>query len=80
MIEDENVSFYTIVEFALKIRVHPNTVRRAIKSGRINAFRVGAGKRSSYRIPKDEINRMALVDLENLISDMINKKTTEVIF
>lgn len=61
-------SFMTIKEFAATLKVHPNTIRRAIKNGRINGFKVGIGSRSSYRIPKSEINRMALFDLEKIIS------------
>jgi len=55
--------FYSVAEFAEKLRVHPNTVRNAIHSGRISAFRVGSGKRSMYRIPGSEIERMMAFDL-----------------
>lgn len=66
--------FLTIKEFADKIKVHHHTVRRAIKSGRICAFKVGAGKRSTYRIAKTEINRIALLDMEEMIEKIIEKR------
>lgn len=72
---DKQKEFHSIKEFAVLLRIHPNTVRRAIKSGRINAFKVGSGKRSTYRIPKSEINRIALFDLEAIIEKMIERKT-----
>lgn len=67
--------FFTIKEFAGKIGVHPNTVRRAVKSGRIGAFKVGSGKKSPYRIAKTEVNRMALFDMEQMIERIIEKRT-----
>lgn len=66
--------FLSIKEFASKIGVHPNTIRRGVKSGRISAFRVGGGKRSSYRIAKSEVNRLALFDMEEMIERMIAKR------
>lgn len=48
----------TIDEFAVLLKVHPNTVRNGIKSGKIHAFRVNKGIHSSWRILKTEIMRM----------------------
>lgn len=68
MIEDDQliVHFFTVVELAAKIRVHPITIRRAIKSGHINALRTGKGSRSSYRIPSTEIYKISQFQLEHL--------------
>ncbi len=71
---DEEKQFLSITEFAKLLRIHPNTVRRSIKSGRISAFKVGSGKRGTYRIAKAEINRIALFDLEDLIEGIIDKR------
>ena len=68
------IDFLSVKEFAVKLGVHPNTVRRSIKRGRISAFKVGAGKRSIYRIAKTECNRMALCDLEEMIEKIIEKR------
>jgi excisionase family DNA binding protein len=65
--------FLSITEFAEWIHVHPNTVRRAIKSGRITAFRVGSATKSMYRIPKSETNRLAFTDLETIVQKMVEK-------
>lgn len=66
--------FLSIKEFAVLIRVHPNTVRRAIKAGRIQAFQVGLKAKSGYRIARCEINKMALMDLEKIIGRLIDEK------
>jgi len=69
--------FYSIKEFAQKLGVHANTVRRSIKNGHINAFRVGAGKKSIYRIPHTEIHRVALLNLEDIVKNIIDKTMNE---
>ncbi len=59
-------AFYSVKEFALKLNVHPNTIRNSIRTGRINAFKVGCGVKSNYRIPASEIQRMALIDFKKI--------------
>lgn len=66
--------FLSIKEFALLIKVHANTVRRSIKKGKLNAFRIGSGSKAIYRIPRAEINRLAFVNLEEMIARIIDKK------
>ena len=66
--------FYTIQEFADFLSVHSNTVRNGIRSGHIQAFRVGRGIKSSWRIPHSEINRMGLFNLEEVIDKIIEKR------
>lgn len=65
--------FYSIKEFAKKLKVHPDTIRRAIKSGRIHAFRAGSSSRGIYRIPSSEIHRMAEVDLQGTLKQMVDR-------
>lgn len=67
------LNLLTAKEFAAKLRVHPSTIRRAIESGRIHAFRVGNGKKASFRIPESEIERMMAFDLTLLIEISANK-------
>ncbi len=69
--------FYSIKEFALKLGVHHNTIRNAIKNGRINALRIGGGRNSVYRIPHSEIDRIALFDLKDMINRMVEEKLKE---
>lgn len=66
--------FLTIEEFAVLLRIHPQTVRRSIKKGRIHAFRIGIGIRSGFRIPRSELSRMAILDLENFIEKIIEER------
>ena len=63
--------FYTVIEFAEKIRVHPNTVRRAIRQGRIQAFKTSEGIKSEYRIPNTEVKRLCELDMTKLIKDIV---------
>lgn len=70
----EEKEFYTVMEFADRSRIHPNTARKMIATGRIQAFRVGVGKRGSYRIPKDEMARICELDMMKLIDGIIEDK------
>lgn len=49
------VRLLTVDEVAQRLRIHPMTVRRHIKSGRIRATRVGR----SIRVPEDAITEPA---------------------
>lgn len=51
----------TVYEFAERVKVCPHTIRRAIKKGKINAFRPGVGKKSPYRIPETEVDRLLVM-------------------
>lgn len=69
--------FLSIKEFASKVGVHPMTIRRAIKRGRISAIKIGGNKYSCYRIAKAEIDRIALFDLEDIVIKMVEKRMQE---
>ena len=70
----QNEEFLSVKEFAAKLHLHYNTVLRAIKSGKLSAVRIGSGKKCVYRISIYEINRIALYDLEHLVSKIIEEK------
>lgn len=77
----EEKEFYTVPEFSQKLRVHPQTIRKAIKKGRIQAMRTGVGNRTAYRIPANEVSRLCEMDmskvLQQLIDDAIDKRMNE---
>jgi len=75
--KEQDKDFYTIAEFAKKLRLHPNTIRNAIRSGRLSAFRAGSGIKSSYRISHSEIGRIQLIDLEKIIQKIVDEKQGE---
>jgi excisionase family DNA binding protein len=66
--------YLTVKEFAAKIRVHYNTVLRSIRCGRLNAVRIGYGKKAAFRIAKSEIQRISLCDMEYFVSQIIEEK------
>lgn len=69
---DEN-DILSAQDFAKCAGIHYNTVRKMIKKGRINAFKIGVGGRTSdWRIPKSEIQRISLVSLENIVNDLVS--------
>lgn len=70
----DDPEFLTIIEFANKIRMHPNTVRKGIISGRIQAVRLGNSNKSAYRIPATELQRLCELDMSELIEKIVEKK------
>ena len=62
--------FLSVKEVAVIFAVNEVTVRRAIKKGWIIAFKIGAGKRSPYRISKKSIENVHL----NMIMKQLNIK------
>lgn len=58
-------TYLSIKDFAEKLSLHPNTIRNAIKKGKLQAVRIGIGRNACYRIPSSEIQRITLFDLEN---------------
>ena len=71
---EEDKPFYKISEFAKRLNVHANTIRRAIKNGRISAFKTSDTRKPVYRIPHSEIERIMLFDLKDLIKKMIKEE------
>ena len=56
--------FYSVLEFAKMLDVHPITIRRAITNGRIEAFRPGIGIKAPYRIAYTELDRIREMSFE----------------
>ena len=54
------MNFLTLLEFADRMKMHPSTIRKAIRQGKIFASRPGMGKKSPYRIPESELERLHL--------------------
>jgi len=75
--EKEEPEFLTIDEFSKLLRIHRNSIRSMVYSGRLNAIRIGSGKNASYRIPRSEVQRLAVVDLDKIIDKLVEKKLKE---
>lgn len=65
--------YLSIKEFAKLVNVHENTIRRSIKKGRLQAFRIGVGQ-SIFRIPRSEIGRIALFDMKDMVEKIIESQ------
>lgn len=68
--------FYSVREFAEKLGVSDRTIRRAIYNGRISIIRVGSTEKSAIRIPKSEIDRLALIELRDIAIKMIKNESS----
>ena len=55
-----SVNFLTLEEFAKRIKLHPTTIRRAIKQGKIFATRPSTGKKAPYRVAESELERLQI--------------------
>lgn len=71
--------FYTVREFSNLVKVHPNTVLKGIKEGRIQAFKIGKGSRSDYRILGTEIKRLCELDMTKLIKEIVQTEIAKII-
>ncbi len=50
--------YLTVEEFANRIKMHPQSVRKSIKEGKIFASRPSIGKRGPFRIAESELERL----------------------
>lgn len=57
------MNFLTVEEFAARIKMHPGSVRRAIREGKIYASRPSMGLRAPYRILESELERLHLLTM-----------------
>ena len=53
--------YYTVKEFAQLVNISRITILKAIQSGRISAIKVGCAKKSPYRIPRHQIDKLTLL-------------------
>ena len=67
-----SINFLTVEEFAQRIKMHPTTIRRCIKQGKIFATRPSPGKKAPFRIAESELERLQLQGMCEL-----NKKNKE---
>jgi DNA-binding transcriptional regulator YhcF (GntR family) len=72
-----NYKAYSIKDFAKIMDVHPNTIRKCIKETKIAAFRIGTGKKASWRILESEIERLLSYDLKQVIDRLVEEKVKE---
>ncbi len=53
----DNERLFTVAEVAERLRVHPDTLRRWLRSGRIRGVMMG-GRSGGYRIKESEVARI----------------------
>ena len=54
------INFLTVEEFAKRLKMHPGTIRKSIKEGKIYATRPSMGSRGPYRIAESELERLQI--------------------
>jgi excisionase family DNA binding protein len=54
---DPGASLLTVEQVALQLQVHPESVRRWIRRGRLPAARIG-GTKMGYRIQRADVERL----------------------
>lgn len=59
------MEYFTVKEFAAKVKLCEYTIREAIKKGKIFTIRPGVGKKSPYRIPETELERLQISEKFN---------------
>lgn len=69
-----NEDFLSINDFAKILKIHPNTVRRQIKKGKINIIKFGSEKKPLYRIPKSEIERLAFFTMKDVVKKIMEEE------
>lgn len=65
-----NDRYYTVEEFAKILKIGPQSIRRAIRAGRIQAFRVSIGKKAAYRISETEFDRIAVMSYQETLNNI----------
>jgi hypothetical protein len=70
----ENQEFYSILQLSIKLSIHPNTIRRHIKSGKILALKLGTPKKWLYRIPGNEIQKLMILNIEKYIDQRVDER------
>jgi len=66
--------FLTVNQVAEIFSVCPRTIYAAIHQGKIQAFKPGFGKRSSWRICSTELDRMREFDSRKIIDKIIDRE------
>lgn len=54
----QGVTYLTVSELADELEVHRNSVIYWIKTGKINAVRLGLARKSPFHIPMQEVERI----------------------
>lgn len=57
------MEYFTVKEFAEKMKMSPHSVRNSILAGRIFAIRPGIGVKSAYKIPESELDRLQIAEM-----------------
>ena len=59
MKQQEQDEYYTVAEFAKLLKLSTETVRRAIRAGKIAAVKLNDTKKGSWRISRHQFDKMS---------------------
>lgn len=65
---------YTVKDFSKLMKMHPNTIRKAIKTGKITGFKIGKGPKAEWRILTSEVERLISYDMEQVINRLVDER------
>jgi excisionase family DNA binding protein len=57
MVQEPEERLLTVDEIVERLRVHPYTVRKWLREGKLRGYRLG-GAKAGWRVPEGEITRM----------------------
>jgi len=57
------MQFYSVKEFAKRMEMHPQSIRKGIREGKFFAVKIGSGVRPRYRIPATELERLKIASM-----------------
>lgn len=70
-------NYLTVKEFAAKLKVHPNTVRKYIRHNLIQSIKFMNSPKARHHIPESELYRIATFKLNDIIELEVQKRLKE---
>lgn len=70
-------NFMTVKEFASKVSLHPNTIRKYIKLNILQSIKFTNGPKARHFIPESEIFRLGEIKFSEIVDKEVVRKILE---